>query len=430
MANTFFWIFLILFFSHHILETGLSLLNNSYTQKQKNKIPDYFKDKIDNNRYQRSIEYTLERSRFGLALRWIQVPLIWGILLLGGFSFLNDQLASVFESGTLTHSVAYCATVGLILMAARIPPSLYSNFVIEKRYGFNKMTLKTFVLDLIKSLLLGTALGIPLLYLVFWLYEVSGPSWWFWAFLAFFAFELFIAAIYPTLLAPLFNKFTPLPDGELKEKIMALAKKIGFQMSGIYTIDSSRRSSHSNAYFAGMGKFRRIVLFDTLQSQLTPAEILSVLGHEMGHNKRRHIQKQLILNSLLSLIGFWTLSLVIEWEPLYAAFRAGPSAPHKALILFSLFGRHFTFFLTPLFNYLSRKYEYEADRFSIDVVQDKESMASSLVKLSRENLSNLTPHPLYSFYHYSHPTTLERIQAMENLYNPHLHPPAHSKTSQ
>lgn len=403
-----------LYFTHQVAETALTFLNMAHTRKHQGKIPAYFKDKMDGERYQKSIRYTLERSWFGVVIRWLKVPFLWAVILWGGFSALDGFLSSYLDSSTLIFSVAYCLAIGFILLLTGIPVSLYSNFVIEKKFGFNKMTAKLFFLDQLKMLALGAAFGLPILFLIFWLYEVSGPLWWLWAFLSVFGFELFVAAVYPTFLAPLFNKFTPLPNGELKNRILELAQKIRFKLSGIFTIDGSKRSSHSNAYFAGIGRFRRIVLFDTLQSQLSESEIVAVLGHEMGHNKKRHIQKHLILSFVIEGIGFWILSLAIEWEPLYGAFRAGSLAPYKALVLFSLFGGHFTFFLTPLSNYLSRKHEYEADRFSVEVVGDKASMASSLVKLSKENLSNLTPHPLYSFYYYSHPTTLERVQAIEN----------------
>ena len=199
------------------------------------------------------------------------------------------------------------------------------------------MTAGIFISDLIKTLFLSAALGLPLLYLIFWLYQITGTYWWVWAFGALFGFQFLMAAVYPTLLAPLFNKFTPLAEGSLKENIVSLAQKIKFKMSGIYTIDGSKRSAHSNAYFAGMGKMRRIVLFDTLTGQLTEPEILAVLGHEMGHNKLRHVQKQMVLSFIVSFIGFWALSLIMTWEPFYALFRAGAPSAHKAIVLFSLF---------------------------------------------------------------------------------------------
>lgn len=411
MNHWFFWFFVFFYTLHQAWEILLTLLNNREMERNRTQVPGYFQGKIDPDRYRKSIDYNLEKARFGLAVRGYDVAVTWAIILSGVLNQLDLWLKGLGASG-LHLSVLYCAAVGLGLSLLRLPVSVYSTFVIEQKYGFNKTNAATFLLDLVKGLALAVVLGGPLLYLIFWLYAVAGTYWWLYAFGALFAFEMLIAAVYPTLLAPLFNKFTPLPDGPLKEAILNLARKIDFKLSGIFTIDGSRRSSHSNAYFAGMGRLRRIVLFDTLQKQLSEAEILAVLGHEMGHNKKRHIQKQLVLSFILSLAGFWILSILIESEPFYAAFNAGSPAPHKGLVLFSLFAGHITFFVGAFTNYLSRKYEYEADRFSVEVVGDPASMASSLEALSRENLSNLTPHPWYSFYHYTHPTTLERVRAI------------------
>jgi len=414
MDRWFFWAFVFFFTLHQAWEIFLTLLNNREIKKSRGRIPAYFAGKIEPERYEKGIDYNLEKARFGLIVRGYDILATWVIILSGSLNALDLWLKGAGLSG-LHLSVLYCAAVGLALTVLRLPVTLYSTFIIEQKYGFNKTTFPTFLIDLLKGFGLSILLGGPLLYLIFWLYAAAGQFWWLWAFGAVFAFELLIAAIYPTWLAPIFNKFTPLPNGPLKEAILKLADKIDFKLSGIYTIDGSRRSAHSNAYFAGMGRMRRIVLFDTLQKQLNEPEILAVLGHEMGHNKKRHIQKQLALSFVLSLTGFWILSLLMHYGPFYSAFGAGDPAPHKGLVLFSLFAGHFTFFAGAFTNHLSRKYEYEADRFSVDVVGDAPSMASSLAALSRENLSNLTPHPWYSFYHYTHPTTLERIRAIETL---------------
>lgn len=411
----FFWTFLLLFCLHQGWETILTLLNNAQIRRNRETIPEYFRDKIEPDRYQKAVRYNLDRARFGLVVRGYDILIVWALILTGLFETVEHLITVSLGLEGLMESVAYCGAFALLVLVIKIPVSLYSHFVLEARYGFNRMTLGTFLLDLVKEIGLGVVLGGPLLLLVFWLYRASGPLWWIWAFGAVFGFEFLVAAVYPTLLAPIFNRFTPLPDGTLKEAILTLAKKIRFRLSGIYTIDGSRRSAHSNAYFAGIGGLRRIVLFDTLQAQMSEPEIVAVLGHEMGHNKRWHVQKQLALSFVVSLAGFWILSLVIEWPPFYTAFNAGSPAPHKALVLAALFGGNFCFFLPALVNTLSRKYEYEADRFAVEVTGNPSSMASALVSLSRENLSNLTPHPLYSFYHYTHPTPLERIRAIEGL---------------
>lgn len=412
-SHWFFWLFLTLFILHELGENGLVLLNIFHTRKHRNQIPEFYHGKIEPDRYAKSIAYTIDKARFGLIVSLIGIPIVWAAIFSGFFDFLDIWLSSLISTDSLSRSVAYCAVVGLIGMILKIPVSLYSNFVLEAKYGFNKMTPKTFAADFFKGLVLSALLGIPLLYLVFWFYAEAGRLWWLMSFAAVFGFQFFVAAVYPVLLAPIFNKFIPLTEGELKESILALAKKIRFKLSGIFTIDGSKRSSHSNAYFAGMGRLRRIVLFDTLTEQMTNKEILSVLAHEMGHNIKKHVVKYLVYSFFYALSGFAILGRVIDWEPFFTAFGAGAPAPHKALVLFGLFAGTFTFWMTPLWNSISRRHEYEADRFSVETTNDKEGMTQALLKLSRENLSNLTPHPLYSFCHYSHPTTIERIRAIE-----------------
>ena len=407
----FFWAFVVFFILHELIEQGLTWLNMRHIKQHRGEIPSFYKDKIEPAQYAKSIDYTLEKLRFGILTSFIAIPVVWAAIFSGFFDKL-DSWISVLALKPLLHSVVFVLATGLILMVLKIPQNLYSHFVIEEKYGFNKMTLKIWAVDFVKGLMLSAVLGVPLLTVLFWLFQKAGPVWWIWSFGALFAFQFFIYAVYPVWIAPLFNKFTPLADGELKRAILDIASRIRFKLSGIYTIDGSKRSSHSNAYFAGIGRFRRIVLFDTLADKHTLPEIIGVLAHEMGHNIKKHVQRQLIFSFVVAFAGFWILSRVIGWEPFYAAFNAGAPTPHKALVLFSLFSGTFTFWLTPISNALSRKYEFEADRFSVETTKDKISLASALIKLSKENLSNLTPHPLYSFYHYSHPTTVERVKAI------------------
>jgi STE24 endopeptidase len=228
-------------------------------------------------------------------------------------------------------------------------------------------------------------------------------------------FQLLTAAIFPVILAPLFYKFVPLQEGELKERLIALAQQIKFKMAGIFTIDGSRRSTHSNAFFAGIGKTRRIVLFDTLVDQLSTTEIVAVLGHEMGHNVKKHIQKSLLLSAAASLLGFYLLSLCLKWPTFFQTFAVPEPNLAVGFVLFGLLSGVFTFPFNPITKWISRRNEYESDAFSVEVTKEKEAMKTSLIKLSRDNLSNLTPHPWYSFYHYSHPTTAERVAAIEAI---------------
>lgn len=414
-SETFLILFCVFYFLHQGIEIFLILLNEKYSEKQKDQVPDFYKDKISLEEYKKSRAYTKEKSRFALIQLFFSAGLFWVVILSGFLEKYELILIENFQLSSMTLGVAYCLGLALMSSVIGIPFSLYSTFKIEEKYGFNKMTMKLFFVDWIKGLLIGFILGTPILYLIFWFYYSVGDLWWLYAFILVFSFQFIVAGIYPTVLAPIFNKFTPLEEGELKEKIYALAKKVKFKMSGIYTIDGSKRSSHSNAYFAGMGKFRRIVLFDTIRDQLNLKEIISVLAHEMGHNVKKHIQIQMVLSSIILFVSFYVLGLLMNWEVFFEVFQAGSPSPHKALVLFGFLSSTFTFWTTPIMNFISRRNEYEADAFSVEVAKDPESMISSLVKLSKENLSNLTPHPWYSFYHYSHPTTSERANAIQRL---------------
>jgi STE24 endopeptidase len=243
------------------------------------------------------------------------------------------------------------------------------------------------------------------------LINATGSFWWLWAFLFITLFQLLVIVIFPTFIAPWFNKFEPLQEGELRTRILALAEQVGFKTSGIFAMDGSKRSSHSNAYFTGIGKSKRIVLFDTLLDQMSIDQSLAVLAHEMGHYKMKHIQRMLIVQTVFLLVGLYVLSWLLDWQPLYAAFGLTPSH-HAALVLFSLLSGTMTFFLGPLMHLLSRKHEYEADRFAALTLRDGKAMEGALIDLTVKNLSNLTPHPWYSAYHYSHPTPAERIRAI------------------
>lgn len=413
MDHWFTWLFFIALICKESFDFLLDYLNSKHVLKNKDHIPKPYQGVIDTPTYEKSVAYTLEKLKFGQISQTYMLVILLLFIGTGFFDKLDAFLQSTISWSQIHHAVIYCLVIGLVLSLVQLPASLYSTFGIEQKFGFNRMTWKLYLLDMLKSLLLSLSLGVPLLYLVFWFFDIAGPYWWVWTFSALFLFQFFLAAVYPTFLAPLFNKFTPLEDSSLKDSIEEIAKKIHFKMSGIFTIDGSKRSTHSNAYFAGMGRFRRIVLFDTIRETLSDREIIAVLAHEMGHNKKRHIQKMMLVSLVTTFVGFWVLSLLVDWPPFFTTFNAGRPTIYKALVLFALFSGYFTFYMTAVMNYFSRKNEFEADQFSVEVVGDKEAMASSLLKLSKENLSNLTPHPLYSFYHYSHPTTMERIKAIE-----------------
>ena len=409
-------LFLTFFALEFLVEFVLNELNLRYVRRRgaETELPALFADKMSPEDYRKSVEYTLAKGRFE---RWASIygaVVTLTVLFSGVLPFLDRlslDLGGRFPPGLKAVGVIFCFGVALVFSLLSLPVGLYSTFVLEERFGFNKSTLRLYLIDKLKGLLVSLVIGIPFLFGVFYLMEESGPYWWLWAFFFILAFQLLMVMIYPTLIAPLFNKFDPLKAGELRERILALAERVGFKTSGIYTMDGSKRSAHSNAYFTGLGKAKRIVLFDTLLEQMTVEQGLAVLAHEIGHYKMKHIRKMLIVQGIFLFAGLYILSLLIGYEPLFRAFGLMPSS-HAALVLLGLISGPFTFYLTPLMNRLSRKHEYEADRFSVRTLNDGRPMEGTLLNLTVKNLSNLTPHPWYSAYHYSHPTTAERIQAI------------------
>ena len=294
---------------------------------------------------------------------------------------------------------------------------LYGQFVIEARFGFNNTTWRTFLLDQVKSALLTVILGVPLLLGLFWFMAATGTRWWLYAFCFIAGFQLLVNYLYQPLIAPLFNKFQPLADGSLQRRLVELAARLRFRVRSVLVMDGSRRSRHSNAYFAGFGGAKRIVLYDTLLTALDETQVEAVLAHEIGHEKRHHVTKHLITSLLLTLAGLWLMSVLLHQPALFAAFGfhlAGVGAPssHAALVILSLLAGPAGFFMQPLASAWIRRHEYEADRYAVRATGGAEALAGALITLSRDNLSNPNPHPWYSAYHYSHPTLVERLRAL------------------
>lgn len=412
--TTFFWIFFLFYVAHELLTLGLEILNYHHVKKQTD-FPEAYQGFITTEIFERSKAYTLEKTRFSVTAHLAQIPFFWFLIVCGGFNVLDAYASLHAGYGTLSHSVLFCVYVALYFSLISLPFKIYSVFVIEAKYGFNHMTLGLFLVDLGKSIVLSAALGLPILYAVFWLMAAVSNLWWLCVWGTVLTFQIFVTALYPTLLAPLFNKFSPLAEGDLKEKILALAKKVHFVIAGVFVMDGSRRSSHSNAYFAGIGKFRRIVVFDTLIQQLTTDELTAVIAHEIGHNKKKHIRNFMLLSAGLSLVGFFILSLLIDWPSFYTAFNIAAPSHHAAIVIFMLASDVFTFIFTPLMNGLARHQEYQADAFAVQSIQTAAAMQTALLKLTRDNLSNLSPHPVYSFYHYSHPELAERLLHIQKL---------------
>ncbi len=405
---------LVLFIIELLVELTLNEMNMRHIQKEKGNIPDFLQDKMGPEDHGRSVEYALAKGRFD---RWSGVygTTVTLFILFGGvlpyLDRVSKNLGSPLPPSTQASGILFCFAAGFIVFLLSLPTDLYSTFVLEERFGFNKMTLKLYVADKVKGILLAIVFGVPFLFVVLWLIDAAGRYWWLWAFLFIFGVQFLIAIIYPTWIAPLFNKFEPLKEGALRERILTLANQLGFKTGGIYVMDGSRRSAHSNAYFTGFGKTKRIVLFDTLIEQMTLDQGLAVLAHEMGHYKMKHIRRMLVIRSVFLLAGLYILSLLIHYGAFFHAFGLEPSN-YGALVLFGLLSGPATFYLGPLMNRLSRAYEYEADRFSVRTLRSGKPMEEALVNLTVKNLSNVSPHPWYSAYHYSHPSPAERVAAI------------------
>jgi STE24 endopeptidase len=411
--NEFLVLFAILFVAEHLLDYGLTWLNLEYVRRRANEVPLYFRERISLEEYQKSIAYTRDRARLGVISSLVGIPILWSMILTGFFGKVDLGTRSL-GFGSVPTGVIFLVAMSTLFYLISLPFTLYSTFVIEERYGFNKINLKLWLIDFGKGLALFIVIGVPVISAVLWFMDRYGDSlWWLYVWILLALVQLFITTIFPVVIVPLFNKLTPLPEGSLREQIEAVVKKISFKMSDIFTMDGSKRSAHSNAYFAGMGRFRRIILFDTLVKSLGEPELVAVLAHEMGHSKKKHVRTGLLLALGVSFLGLLILSRVIHAPWFYEAFGFGIPSSYAALFIFMKASGSFTFFLEPLFSMHSRKHEYEADRFAAEVMGTPQPMIQGLVKLTKDNLSNLTPHPLYSFFYYSHPTVMERIAALE-----------------
>lgn len=339
-------LYLVLFAIEYAWETLLEVLNIKNVRKNQHEIPQPFRATMDEATYKKSIDYTITHTKFGLLSSAFSSLFLLIIILSGTLGAIDHHIA-LWGLGAYTHGVVYIYALSLIFSLSSLPFSIYSTFVIEERFGFNKMTWKLYIIDMVKGVILSAVLLTPLLYALFWFMDSTGSFWWIYAFVLFAAFQLLMVLIYPTFIAPLFNKFSPMGDGELKKKILSLAAKIGFKTNGIFVMDGSKRSRHSNAYFTGLGKSKRIVLFDTLIDSLEERELLGVLAHEIGHEKKNHIKKGMLLSMVSMAMGLWVLSLLLPYTPFYQAFGFDNNSYHAAIILFSFCSGPFTFFFLP-----------------------------------------------------------------------------------
>jgi STE24 endopeptidase len=404
-------IILLTLLGEFILNTIADMLNLSRLQKQ---IPEPFKDIYDGEQYRKSQDYLRVNTRFSWISSGVDLALLLIFWFAGGFSLLDNRVRS-FDEGPIFTGLMFIAILVALKAVISIPFSVYDIFVIEQRFGFNKTTLGTFVMDHIKGLLIAIIMGVPLIYAILWFFEYAGDIAWLYCWIAVTVYSLFIHYVAPNWIMPLFNKFEVLGDGLLKDAIFDYAESIKFPLENVYVMDGSRRSSKSNAFFTGFGKNRRIVLFDTLISRHTIEELVSVLAHEMGHYKKKHIFKSMILGILQSGIMFYLLSIFISYERLFNDFYIENVSTYAGLVFFGMLYAPMAFFLNLITLAISRKNEYEADQFAVKTTLFREPMVAALKKLSVNNLSNLVPHPFYVFLHYSHPPVLERIKAIDKM---------------
>jgi STE24 endopeptidase len=394
-----------------IAQMALEWLNQRHVLAHAGEVPTAFAQTVTPETYAQSTAYTLAKSRFEM------IELTWSALLLGAlfYSGVLPWFYRVFGKAAGAPAwagAAYLVAVGVALAAADWPLEWHAQFHLEERFGFNTTTPATWWLDRVKGLALSLALGFPLLVLILKLAAWLGAAWWFWAWVCMAVFQLVMMVVAPIWIMPLFNKFNPLPAGTLREALLALGERAGFRARDIQVMDGSKRSRHSNAFFTGLGRFRKIVLFDTLLRQLDQAELESVLAHEIGHYKKGHIPKAMSLSLGGSLPVFYLVAVLAKKDWFLRGFGFAPGDIVPALLLISLLAGLLAFWISPVFHLLSRRHEYEADAYAAALLKRREPLIAALRKLNEKNLSNLTPHPFYSGFYYSHPTLLEREAAL------------------
>ena len=374
-------------------------------------LPDELAGVYDAESYRKSQAYTRVATRFGFVTATFDLAVLLIFWFAGGFDRLDLWLRG-FELGPLWTGLWFIGLLALGKGLLDLPFAVYSTFVIEERFGFNRTTPKTFVLDLVKTVALAIVIGGPILALVLAFFDYAGDNAWWLTWLALTVFTVVLQLVFPVWILPLFLKFTPLEEGELREKLAGYARSVGFALSGIFVIDGSRRSSRSNAFFTGLGRNKRIALFDTLIDRHTVPELVAVLAHEIGHYKKQHIAKGLLLSVAHSGVMLYLLSIFLSHRGLFDAFAMEHPSTYSGLVFFGLLYAPAELFLALFFNYWSRRHEFEADRYAVETLEEPQAMASALEKLAADNLSNPTPHPFYVFLNHSHPPLIERVAAI------------------
>ena len=408
--NIFFWIILVAVVGIFILDLFSEWLNIKGLRLE---LPQEFKDVFDQEKYSKSLEYTHVTTKFGAVQSSFDLIIFLLFWIVGGFGWLSTIIIDLGH-GPVTSGLLFFSTLFIAAGLMNLPFEIYDTFKIEAKFGFNKTTRSTFIGDKIKGLFLGALIGLPVLGLIIWLFESFENAWlWGWIFLS--GFSLLMAYLAPAVILPLFNKFEPLEEGELKSAINDMAETCKFPLTELSVMDGSKRSSKSNAFFTGFGKNKKIALYDTLIANHSTSELVAVLAHEIGHFKKKHIMQTLFLGIAQTGILFFVLGFFIRSEPLSSAFGVNEPSVYCSLLFFTLLFKPISKILSVLMNILSRKNEFEADAYAADVTGNADSLITALKKLSADNLSNLTPHPFYVFMHYSHPPVILRIKELRKV---------------
>ncbi|MES2976222.1 MAG: M48 family metallopeptidase [Pseudomonadota bacterium] len=385
-----------------------------HVARHRDAVPAAFAQTITLSAHQKAADYTVTKARVGLLEMAAGMAVLLGWTLLGGLDALNQALMAWLGGGML-QQLALLGSFALIGALIDLPFTLYQTFVVEERFGFNKMTFRLWLGDLAKSTAVGVVIGLPIAALILWLMGAAGSYWWLWAWAVWMAFNLLLLLVYPTFIAPMFNKFKPLEDESLKARVTALMQRCGFAAKGLFVMDGSKRSAHANAYFTGFGAAKRVVFYDTLLAKLSPGEVDAVLAHELGHFKHKHIIKRIVSLFALSLLGFALLGWLSSQSWFYSGLGVRPNmgAPNDALalLLFMMAVPAFTFFISPLFAQFSRKHEFEADAYAVSQTSGRD-LSTALLKLYEDNASTLTPDPVFVKFYYSHPPASERLARM------------------
>jgi STE24 endopeptidase len=400
-----------------LVKFWLSSRQVRHVAQHRQTVPQAFARSISLEAHQKAADYTIAKARLGLLELALGSAVLLGWTLLGGLSALNTTLLQAFGAG-MTQQLALLVAFVVIGGVIDLPMSWYQTFVLEERFGFNKTTLKLWLVDMLKGSAIGAVIGLPIAAFILWVMAASGGLWWLWAWLFWMGFNLLLLVIFPTLIAPMFNKFVPLQDEALKARVNALMQRCGFAAKGLFVMDGSKRSAHANAYFTGFGAAKRVVFYDTLLARLSAGEVDAVLAHELGHFKHKHIVKRIVSMFAMSLVGFGLLGFLAQQSWFYTGLGVQPNLMGAndalALLLFMLSLPVFSFFIGPLFAQFSRKHEFEADAYAVKQTSAQD-LSSALLKLFEDNASTLTPDPVYVRFYYSHPGASERLARIHHV---------------